>query len=139
MAFDLQHELSSLQNCECGRIHIPAIKKIVVESGAQNRAASVLRDAGFQPKLCVAADKNTLRASGNIMQRLHEGGFDCTLVRYDDLQCSDMKDVREMLAKGASCDAYLSVGTGSLNDICRPELADGKRASAWIERARAEP
>ena len=27
----------------------------------------------------------------------------------------------------------------SLNDICRPELADGKRASAWIERARAEP
>ena len=26
----------------------------------------------------------------------------------------------------------------SLNDICRPELAEGKRASAWIERVRAE-
>lgn len=83
------------------------------------RTAQLLRENGFPSDLLVVADKNTLGAADGILDVLSEGGFTHELKLYDNLRVADITDVNAVARLAAGHRGILSVGTGSLNDICR--------------------
>ena len=116
---NLQLITDSLKNCPCGRSHTCEISGIWIESGLVRKTGSLLKENGFPMNILVVADKNTLSASTGILESLERAGFSVTLKLYDDLKEANMKDVELLLTLTQDVEGILSVGTGSLNDICR--------------------
>ena len=104
--------------CNCGRVHETAVRDVVAEPGAVNKVGEILMRNSFPKDLLLVADKNTLKAAEPITDSL--SGFNVSYKIYDDLRVAKMEHVEEIqgLIKGRDI-AVLSVGTGSVNDICR--------------------
>lgn len=111
--------LEELKDCSCGREHLIGDILVRIGSGLIAQTAEILKCAGIPNKLLVVADKNTLAASDGILDILEEGGYICKLKLYEDLRVADMVQVKEVIGASQDIDAILSVGSGSLNDICR--------------------
>lgn len=116
---DLTGMLKSLENCPCGRSHTFYTKAIEIGSDVTARAGKILRDNGFDDEMLLVADENTIAASGNLRDVLRASGFRLTEKIYENLTYARAEQIEEIkeLAKDIPC--ILSVGTGSLNDICR--------------------
>jgi len=125
---NIQSIVDSLKNCECGRPHDAGDMRVEIGAGLLVGTADILAQAGFERGLLVVADKNTLAACDGIMDILAAGGFDVRLKLFDDLRVADMRDVDDIAAicRETGAQGVLSVGSGSLNDICR--LASFKAA-----------
>jgi glycerol-1-phosphate dehydrogenase [NAD(P)+] len=108
---------------------------VEIGPGLLARTADILAANAFPRRLLVVADKNTLRASQGILEILSAGGFSCDLKLYDDLRVADMRDVELLAGRCAGAGGVLSVGTGSLNDICR--LASFRAGAAFAVFATA--
>ena len=106
------------KECSCGKKHETTIQDVVIESGALNIVGDVLKRNGFSKKLLLVADKNTLKAADGIQNSLSD--FDVEYKLYENMRLADMENVEciENLIKDRDI-SVLSVGTGSLNDICR--------------------
>ena len=111
--------LKELENCPCGRVHSVNIKAVEIGEGMLARTAQILRDAGFPRNILVVADENTLAASDGIIEILVGGGFGVKIKLYADMREPTVERVDEICALCADVGGILSVGTGSLNDICR--------------------
>ena len=116
---NLQQIIADLKDCPCGREHTAPEMRVEIGPGLLAKTGEILRDANFPKKLLVVADKNTLNASEGILDILASSGFTCKLHCYDDMRTADSKDVDLIEKLSADCNAVLSVGSGSLNDICR--------------------
>ncbi len=116
---DISAILKNLENCPCGRIHTVNIKAVEIGSGMLARTAEILRDADFPRNILAVADKNTLAASDGIINVLENGGFSVKLKLYDDLREPTVERVDEICKLSADVEGILSIGTGTLNDICR--------------------
>lgn len=116
---DIKNLIADLAGCPCSREHKVDIRAVEIGSGLKEKTAEILNAHSFPKKLLVVADKNTLAASGGIIEILESGGFDVKLKVYDNLRTADISDVLAVAAASAQTDGILSVGTGSLNDICR--------------------
>ncbi len=116
---DISAILKNLENCPCGRVHTVNIKAVEIGSGMLARTAEILRDADFPRNILVVADKNTLAAADGIINILENGGFSVKLKLYDDLREPTVERVNEICELSADVEGILSVGTGTLNDICR--------------------
>ncbi|MBE6952087.1 MAG: sn-glycerol-1-phosphate dehydrogenase [Ruminococcaceae bacterium] len=125
---DLKKVTDSLRDCPCGRKHEINIRSLEIGYKNTGDTGRILREAEFGKKLHVVADKNTLKAAEGIMDALRAARFRTTLTLFDDLQIADTNGVervkRDLFA--ADAEALLSVGTGSLNDICRFNAAELK-------------
>lgn len=119
MQMHLQALLDKLHDCPCGRAHTVDLEGVEVGSGVLNEAAALLRAYRFSPRLLVVADRNTLSAANGILDILAQGGFSVHTLIYDDLRTAHQRDVDRVLSLCDDQDGVLSVGTGSLNDICR--------------------
>lgn len=106
------------KGCHCGVKHDTAIKDVRVGSGLVNSVGEILTENNFSKNLLLVCDKNTLKASRGIEESLTN--FNVTYKIYDDLRVADMVNVNEIeeLVKGKEI-SIISVGSGSLNDICR--------------------
>lgn len=122
---DLKKITDSLKDCPCGRKHEINIRALEIGLNNTCDTGRILYDNGFEQELHVVADKNTLKAAEGIFDSLREEGYRPTITLFDDLQLADMDAVnrvkRDLELTGAKC--VLSVGTGSLNDICRYNAA----------------
>lgn len=116
---DLQGILKRLEHCPCGQVHTFDLKAVEIGSGVTERAGEHLRAAGFGDRLLLLADNNTLRAADGILPALAKAGFAVKKLIYSDLLYARAEQVREVEALCDDVDGILSVGTGSLNDICR--------------------
>ncbi len=116
---DIRTLLAPRLSCPCGRPHRTDVLDIRIGSGLLAHVAAILHDNRFPAHLLVVADRNTLAASDGIVDILEKGGFVVTLKLYDDLRVADMTEVEVIEGLCAHVSAVLSVGTGSLNDICR--------------------
>ena len=116
---DISAILKNLGNCPCGRVHTVNIKAVEIGEGMLERTAEILRDADFPRRILAVADKNTLAASGDIIEILKKGGFSVKLKLYDDLRDPTVERVNEICSLCADTEGILSIGTGTLNDICR--------------------
>ena len=119
MRMPLKALLDKLQNCPCGRSHTVDLGGVEVGRGLLGEAAQLLRAYRFPPRLLVVADQNTLAAADGILDMLRQGGFDIHTLLYDNLRTAHQNDVDRVLSLCGDADGVLSVGTGSLNDICR--------------------
>ncbi|MBE6598999.1 MAG: sn-glycerol-1-phosphate dehydrogenase [Ruminococcaceae bacterium] len=111
--------LTSLSNCPCGKEHTVNIKAVEIGRGLLARTAEILAENGFPRKILAVADRNTLSAADGIIDILKSGGFDVKLRLYDNLREADINEVHAVEADAADREGILSIGTGSLNDICR--------------------
>lgn len=106
------------RECPCGRKHETAVRDVRIESGAVHRVGEILRENGFADEILFVADANTRRAAAGIEGSL--AGFHVHYKLYDNLRVATMECVAEIedCIRGREI-SILSVGTGSLNDICR--------------------
>ncbi len=116
---DLNALLQVLHDCPCGRTHTFDVKRIEIAPGLKDQIGAILADSHFEKRLLLVADRNTLAAADGILPSLKEAGFAVKLLVYENLLYARVEGVREVEALAADVDAILSVGTGSLNDICR--------------------
>ena len=116
---NLQKILKDLENCPCGRQHTFEMDLVEIGHGVTERAGELLTAAGFAKRLLVVADDNTARVASNLFPALERAGFALKELIYPNLLYARAEQVAEVEALCADVDGILSVGTGSLNDICR--------------------
>ena len=116
---NIQKIVDDLRDCPCGRPHTLERMAVEIGPGLLARTDKLLAANGFPRRLLVVADRNTLRASQGILGVLAAGGFAYELKLYDDLRVADMRDVDAVTGLCENVGGVLSVGSGSLNDICR--------------------
>ena len=132
---DVRKIIDSLKNCPCGRDHSCDLKEVITGSGIVHSAGQLLAERGFPKRILVVADQNTLAASEGILQSLDAAAFNYSLKLYDDLRVADMEQVNEIEALLGDVDGVLSVGSGSLNDICRYATYTQKKELALFATA----
>ena len=104
--------------CDCGLYHNTSIKDVQIASDLVHSVGDILRKNDFPSKILLVADSNTFNAAEGIVDSLKD--FEVSFKLYDDLRVAKMENVQEIEALIATHDiGVLSVGTGSINDICR--------------------
>ncbi len=116
---DLNKILKDMENCPCGRTHTFDTKVVEIGSGITAKTGEILTKAGFPKSVLLVADDNTLAAAEGILPALEAEGFHVKKLIYEDMKNARVEQVREVEALSADVDGIISVGTGSLNDICR--------------------
>jgi len=116
---DIKRIIEELKGCPCGREHKAFTRRVEIGSGLVHKVGEILAEENFPKKLLLVADKTTLAVSEGILESLAAGGFEVKLQIYDEMKYARIEQVREIEALSADVDGILSVGTGSLNDICR--------------------
>ena len=123
--FNLVELKEQFKNCSCGMEHECNIRDIVVGSGITKDTGEILKRNKFGKKLLFVADKNTLKASDGILDALKD--FDLNLHIYENLRESTVSEVKVIRSLLEENDCVISVGTGSLNDICRKAAAESDK------------
>ncbi|MCQ2427998.1 MAG: iron-containing alcohol dehydrogenase, partial [Clostridia bacterium] len=113
----------SLKNCPCGLQHDAPLRRVEIGSGITPMTGRILREEGFGDRLLFVADDNTLAASAGISDALAGSGFELKKLIYPDMKYATAERVEEIEALCGDVDAVISVGSGSLNDICRVPAA----------------
>ncbi len=117
---DLKKVLNKLKNCPCGKEHTFDTEVVEIGNGITERAGEILNNAGFPKKLLVVGDDNTMRVSEGLLPSLKNAGFDVAKkLIYSDMKYAKVEQLREVEALAKEVDGIISVGTGSLNDLCR--------------------
>ena len=125
---DIQAILKKLENCPCGVRHTAALERVEIGHGLRYRAGEILADFGFPKNVLLVADVNTLRASAGVLDSLRAAGFHLKKLIYENFLYARAEQVEEVAALAADVDGIISVGSGSLNDICRvPAARMGKK------------
>ena len=116
--FELNEMIKGRDDCPCGKKHKTAIRDIRCGKGLVHQAGSILKENGFSKELLLVSDKNCIKAAEGILESL--SGFELSMKLYGDLRVATMEKVEEIetLLDGKDMDV-ISVGSGSLNDICR--------------------
>lgn len=116
---DIKKITDGLTGCACGAEHNVSVKAVEIAPGLVNQTSQILAANNFPKNILVVADNNTLKAADGILENLHQGGFTYTLKVFEDLRIADITDVDALVDMCDDIGGVLSVGSGSLNDICR--------------------
>lgn len=116
---DIEKITESLKNCPCGRRHTLHDIRVEIFEGALQQTAVLLKESGFSEDIHLVADLNTLQAADGILELLKSGGFNVTSTIFGNLTLCDMDSVALVREQAKNAKAIISVGTGSLNDVCR--------------------
>jgi len=119
MALDIPALVHSLENCPCGKSHKIDIAKVEIRDGVLRDAGKILKDNIGGTKLHAVFDDNTIKASDGILDVLKEAGYSVTATSYSNLKKATMEESERIIEESRDSDLVLSIGTGSLNDICR--------------------
>jgi glycerol-1-phosphate dehydrogenase [NAD(P)+] len=113
--------LIALENCPCGRPHTFDTRTVEIFSGLTARTGEILERSGFPKNVLLVADVNTFAAAEaeGLTASLLASGFTLTKLIYPDMKYARVEQVREVEALTGGIGGIISVGTGSLNDICR--------------------
>lgn len=106
------------KDCPCGKKHETAIVDIKIASGLVHKTGEILITNNFPCDILLVADKNTIKAAEGIEDSLKNYKVEYKI--YEDLRVATMTHVEEIerLIENREI-GVLSVGTGSVNDICR--------------------
>ena len=124
---DLNKILADLKDCPCGRKHSLVTRVVEIGSGLTSKTGKILTDAGFPKKLLLVADCNTLGAAEGLLESLADSGFETKKLIYENMMYARIEQVREVMALCSDIDGIISVGSGSLNDICRVAAFETKK------------
>lgn len=110
---------ADLQGCDCGRAHHTNIRAVEIGSGITQNTGEILAKNGFPKNLLLVADQNTLGAGEGVIESLLASGFNIKQHVYENLRTAEMEQVEVLEKLCNNTDGIFSVGSGSLNDICR--------------------
>ncbi len=130
---DLQAILKSLENCPCGRVHTFDLKVYEADKGLVHKVGDILTKGGFPKKIYIVSDENAMRASEGILDSLTD--FDYELKVYPDMRYAYLDTSREIMEAAKDFDGILSIGTGSVNDVCRYAAAQTNKEFAIFATA----
>lgn len=130
---DIEQLKADFAGCNCGVEHTLGIKDVAVGSGITADTGEILRKNGFGKRLLLVADENTLAAAKGVENAL--SGFDLKYKMYKNLRVAEMGESLKIKDLAADCDGILSVGSGSLNDVCRYAAAKGGKPLALFATA----
>jgi len=116
---DLSKIIETLKDCPCGKVHTAFTEVVEIGSGMTAKVGEILTKANFPKNILAVADKNTAKAADGIFESLEKAGFNVKKQIYDDMKYARVEQVREVEALSADVGGIISIGTGSLNDICR--------------------
>ncbi len=116
---DLTKILKNLENCPCGKKHTFATEVVEIGHGVTERTDEILANANFPKNVLLVADNTTLGVSDGILESLDAAGFHVKKLIYENMKYARIEQVKEIEALLLDVDGLISVGTGSLNDICR--------------------
>lgn len=116
---DINAIVNKLTDCPCGRIHMAELRTAEIGHGLTGITGEILASHGFPKNILLVADRNTLAAAEGILVSLDKTGYHYKIKCYEDMRTADIRDVREVMSDAEGSEGILSVGTGSLNDICR--------------------
>ena len=132
---DLTSIIHSLENCPCGRKHFFDLETYKAEKGLVEKVGKELVDAGFPKKVYIVSDENAMNASKGLIESLDKEGFDYQLKVYPDMRYARMSDSLQIKSDAEGFDGILSIGTGSVNDICRYAAAQSSKPFAIFATA----
>ena len=127
--------LASFENCSCGRTHRFDLKVYEADRGLVRKVGKILSDSGFPKNLYVVSDENAMRVSEGILESLTAAGFTYELKVYPDMRYAYMSTSKEIMAAATAYDGILSIGTGSVNDVCRYAAAQTNKEFAIFATA----
>ena len=116
---DLKKIVAEFADCPCGLKHNIDLEGLEVGHGMLARVAGILRKFSFPDRILMVADVNSFRVTKGLYEQLLDAGFTVELRVYEDTRVADMSAVEEVQGLLRRVDGCLSVGTGSVNDICR--------------------
>lgn len=116
---NLPEMLKKLENCPCGRKHTCVTRVVEIESGLVAHTGERLAAADFPKNILLVSDENAMRAAAGILESLAAAGFTVKKLIYPDMRYARAEQVREIETLTADTEGVLSVGTGSVNDVCR--------------------
>ena len=119
---DLVALKKEFENCPCGVKHELNVKDIRVGSKITSKTGEILKENNFPTNILFVADKTTLAVSEGILDALKD--FTLTFKIYDNLREATVSEVNVIKSLLINVDGVISVGTGSLNDICRMASAE---------------
>ena len=111
--------LRSLRDCPCGKTHTTRLRTVEITAGCKERAAQILAESGFPQHILVAAQSNALQAADGILDVLQNGGFTIDVYLFDALHAADENAVRCVTDACRPVDGILSIGSGTVCDVCR--------------------
>lgn len=130
---DLQAILKSLENCPCGRKHSFDLKLYEADRGLVHKVGEILKKGNFPKKIYIVTDENAMRVSEGILESLSD--FDYELKIYPDMRYAYVATSKEIMEAAKDFDGILSIGTGSVNDVCRYAAAQTNKAFAIFATA----
>ena len=116
---DIQKILSDLKNCPCGQEHTFDTRVVEIAPALTARTGELLWAAGFPKKILIVSDRPAWRAADGVLSSIERAGFAVKLFLYDDMRYARVEQVCEVEALAEDVDGIVSVGSGSVNDICR--------------------
>ncbi len=130
---DLQAIINGLENCPCGRVHTFDLKTYEADRGLVHKVGEILKNSNFPKKIYIVSDENAMRASEGILDSLAD--FDYELKVYPDMRYAYLSTSREIMEAAKDFDGILSIGTGSVNDVCRYAASETNTAFAIFATA----
>ena len=104
--------------CPCGRTHIVPVRRLVVERGAINHVAEVVRAEGLGTSAFLVADKTTYKVAGKtVREQLEAGGIaveEYVLPEHPKASDETVARVRDAYVKS---DFVITCGSGTVTDI----------------------
>lgn len=132
---DLKQILKHFEHCKCGRIHTFDLQTYKAESGLVHHLGRELIKAGFPQPIFIVADQNTLEAAKGVLPSLDEVGIAYHIKVYDDMRFAYLDDALTIKDEAEAYAGILSIGTGSLNDICRYAASESHKPLAIFPTA----
>lgn len=116
-------ELSDLVNigsfeCECGKVHTPGVKKVVIEKGAISRLPEMLKEIGAS-KPFILSGHDTFSAAGvQVCSALDAAGY--AYLKYvfpvSPVRPTEYTVGSALMHFDYSCDCIIGIGSGVIND-----------------------
>lgn len=132
---DLHAIIQSFDGCPCGRPHRFDLKIYEADRGLVHKVGEILEKGGFPKKLYVVSDETAMRVSDGLLNSLDKCGFQYDVKIYPDMRYAYMSTSKEIMDNAAAYDGILSIGTGSVNDVCRYAAAHSDKAFAIFATA----
>ena len=127
-------------DCGCGKHHVCALKYLNIGRGAIREVPEMIRAMG-RKKPFIVCDDNTYAAAGaKVAELLKAAGIDFALYIIpceggDRIAPSEWEVGSVIMNFDTSCDMFLAVGSGVINDICKVAAHATGRPTAVVGTA----
>lgn len=110
--------LGETMECQCGQEHQIAMKKVIIEPGAIQKTAAVLKELGYKKALLISDSITWNIAAEKVADVLKRDHFDYKIYILEGRIIPDEKTVGNILIHTEKdFDVIVTVGTGVLNDL----------------------